>query len=323
MRGNRRGMWHWALLAGLVVLGSGCGREQAGSADSGNPAAGAGKAPTADPQFLADNQVWRDERLAELVKPDGWTSLVGLHWLELKAHYIGSGSTSGIRLAVGPEKLGMVSIVGDQVWFTPEKGVPLTVEGQPVKGKLRFYSDHEQTPTVIAFDGGKGLLSLLQRGDRRALRVRHADAPTRTGFAGLAYWPADPSWRITARFIPHEVGTTLPVVDITGTASDQPNAGAVEFERDGQTWRLEAFGEPGRELSVVFADGTSGHGSYPAGRFLDLPAPDAQGHVVIDFNRAYNPPCAFTPYATCLLPPPSNRLNLKVEAGEKNYHKSS
>ena len=109
--------------------------------------------------------------------------------------------------------------------------------------------------------------------------------------------------------------------DYFGPRYGEPNAGTLEFERDGRTWRLEAIGEPGRELFVIFGDRTSGHGSYPAGRYLDLPAPDAQGRVVIDFNHAYNPPCAFTPFATCPLPPPENRLDLAVEAGEKAYVK--
>lgn len=311
---RNRGKWGWLLaLAWLAGCGGGSGSEAPGREAQH-------KTVAADPQFLADNQVWRDERLAELRKPDGWTTLIGLHWLELKAHYIGSGSTSGIRLAMGPEKMGMVQVVGEQVWFVPEKGVPLTVDGKPLTGKVRFFSDHDETPTVIGFDDGKGLMTLIQRGNRRALRVRHADAPTHTGFRGLAYWPADPSWRIQARFVPHDVGKTLPVVDITSLVTEQPNAGAIEFERDGQTYRLEAIGEPGRDLFVVFADRTSGHGSYAAGRFIDVPAPDAQGHVVIDFNRAYNPPCAFTAFATCPLPPSENRMDLLVEAGEKSYH---
>ncbi len=310
MRVGNRGKWVWLLaLAGLA----GCGGDEAQHGQAQE------KAAVADPQFLADNQVWRDERLADLRKPDGWTSLVGLHWLELKAHYVGSGSTSGIRLAAGPEKMGMVQVVGDQVWFVPEKGVALTVDDKPMTGKVRFFSDRDETPTVIGFDEGKGRMTLIQRGDRRALRVRHADAPTHTGFRGLEYWPAVPAWRIQARFVPHDVGQTLPVVDITGLTTDQPNAGAIEFERDGRTYRLEAIGEPGRALFVVFADRTSGRGSYAAGRFLDVDAPDAQGHVVLDFNRAYNPPCAFTAFATCPLPPPENRLDLLVDAGEKTY----
>ncbi|MFS8394429.1 DUF1684 domain-containing protein [Xanthomonas campestris pv. raphani] len=294
----------------LVAVGVlGCGRE-----------APPAPAPVAlDKTFLADNAAWREARLTELRAPDGWTSLVGLHWLSLKAHYIGRSADSGIRLAVGPPKMGMVSSERDAVWFVPERGAALTVGGKPLTGKIRFQSDVDPQPTLIGFDDGKGVLSLIHRGDRYALRVKHANAPSRTGFAGLEYWPIDPSWRIQARYVPNNVGKTIPIVDIVGISSEQPNAGAIEFERDGKTYRLEAIGEPGRPMFVVFADRTSGHGSYSAGRFLDLEAPDASGHVVVDFNRAINPPCAFTPFATCPLPPPENRIDLAVSAGEKAY----
>ncbi|MFS8372759.1 DUF1684 domain-containing protein [Xanthomonas campestris pv. armoraciae] len=294
----------------LVAVGVlGCGRE-----------APPAPAPVAlDKTFLADNAAWREARLTELRAPDGWTSLVGLHWLSLKAHYIGRSADSGIRLAMGPPKMGMVSSERDAVWFVPERGAALTVGGKPLTGKIRFQSDVDPQPTLIGFDDGKGVLSLIHRGDRYALRVKHADAPSRTGFAGLEYWPIDPSWRIQARYVPNNVGKTIPIVDIVGISSEQPNAGAIEFERDGKTYRLEAIGEPGRPMFVVFADRTSGHGSYSAGRFLDLEAPDASGHVVVDFNRAINPPCAFTPFATCPLPPPENRIDLAVSAGEKAY----
>ncbi|BBJ96112.1 MULTISPECIES: DUF1684 domain-containing protein [Xanthomonas] len=299
--------WLLGMLVAVGVLG--CGRE-----------APPAPAPVAlDKTFLADNAAWREARLTELRAPDGWTSLVGLHWLSLKAHYIGRSADSGIRLAVGPPKMGMVSSERDAVWFVPERGAALTVGGKPLTGKIRFQSDVDPQPTLIGFDDGKGVLSLIHRGDRYALRVKHADAPSRTGFAGLEYWPIDPSWRIQARYVPNNVGKTIPIVDIVGISSEQPNAGAIEFERDGKTYRLEAIGEPGRPMFVVFADRTSGHGSYSAGRFLDLEAPDASGHVVVDFNRAINPPCAFTPFATCPLPPPENRIDLAVSAGEKAY----
>ena len=299
--------WLLGMLVAVGVLG--CGRE-----------APPAPAPVAlDKTFLADNAAWREARLTELRAPDGWTSLVGLHWLSLKAHYIGRSADSGIRLAVGPPKMGMVSSERDAVWFVPERGAALTVGGKPLTGKIRFQSDVDPQPTLIGFDDGKGVLSLIHRGDRYALRVKHADAPSRTGFAGLEYWPIDPSWRIQARYVPNNVGKTIPIVDIVGISSEHPNAGAIEFERDGKTYRLEAIGEPGRPMFVVFADRTSGHGSYSAGRFLDLEAPDASGHVVVDFNRAINPPCAFTPFATCPLPPPENRIDLAVSAGEKAY----
>lgn len=303
-------MWTRGLCAAMLALGLvACGDTPP-----------APVAVAADPAFAAEQQQWRLQRYQELHAADGWTSLVGLHWLEYKAHYIGSGPGSGIRLAVGPDKLGMVSRQGDSVWFTPERGVALSVDDAPVTGRIRFFSDRDATPTLIRFDGGKGQLSLIHRGERYALRVKHADAPTRASFAGLQYWPGGPSWRISARFIPHEPGKTMPIVDITGLTTQMPNAGTLEFERDGRTWRLEALGEPGRELFVIFADRTSGHGSYPAGRYLDLAAPDANGQVLVDFNHAYNPPCAFTPFATCPLSPPENRLDLRVDAGEQAYH---
>lgn len=276
-------------------------------------------APLSDLAFSQAQETWAAQRLVELQRPDGWVSLVGLHWLELKAHYIGSGSTSGIRLAVGPPKLGMVSRDGDSVWFTPEPGVKVTVDGEPLTKRIAFTSDQGEQPTVIGFDDGKGALSLIRRCDRFALRVKHADAPGRLSFAGLHYWPTDPSWQVTARFVPHASSKTLPIVDIIGLTSELPNVGALEFEREGRAWRLEAIGEPGKPLFVIFADRTSGHGSYPAGRYIDVDAPDANSEVILNFNRAYNPPCAFTPFATCPLPPPENRLDLRIDAGEKAY----
>ena len=303
-----------AAAMGLALL-AGCG--MGGSGDAGKAAA-----PKLDQAFVAGQQAWRNQRVEALLQPDGWTSLVGLHWLELKAHYVGSGERigNGVRLAYGPPKMGMVSRDAGGGWsFTPESGLALTLNGEPLKGRVALHSDHDAEPSVIGFDEGKGLVTLLKRGDRYALRVKYADAPTRLQFAGLDYWPAEPSWRIEGRFVPNPPGTTLPIGDIVGTQGDSPNPGAVEFERDGVTYRLQALGEAGRELFFVLADRTSGHGSYPAGRFLEAAWPGPDGKVVLDFNQAYNPPCAFTLFATCPLPPPENRLDLAITAGEKVY----
>jgi len=303
-----------ASLAGASLL-AGCG-------DSPREATGPAPNAAADVPFQAENQAWRNARVEALLQPDGWTSLAGLHWLELKAHYVGSGTAigNGVRFAFGPPRMGMVARDAQGAWwFTPEPGVALTYDGAPLRGKVALHSDHDATPSTIGFDDGKGQLTLLLRGNRHALRIKHADAPTRQQFAGLHYWPADAAWRVRARFLPHPLGKTLPIADIVGTNTDSPNPGAVEFERDGKTYRLEAIGEPGRDLFFVFADRTSGHGSYPAGRFLEASWPNAQGDVLLDFNRAYNPPCAFTLFATCPLPPPENRIDLAVSAGEKTY----
>lgn len=284
-------------------------------------AAVSGEPPPQDAAFRADNEQWRAQRKERLLQPDGWTSLIGLHWLELKAHYVGSGATNGIRLAKGPEKLGMIQQQGGRVFLVPEKDVPLTLDGEPLKGRVELVSDQGEAPSVVGFDDGKGQLTLIERMGRKALRVKHADAETRAGFAGLDYWPADAGWQIDARFVPHPAGKTIEIQNIIGSLEAMPNPGAVEFERDGSTYRLEALDEGGDELFLVMADRTSGHDSYGAGRYLYVPRPDAEGKVVVDFNRAYNPPCAFTAYATCPLPPPENRLDLAVTAGEKKYAK--
>lgn len=273
----------------------------------------------ADPSFVAENEAWRAERRAHLLEPDGWASLIGLHWIELPAHYVGSGATNGIRLAKGPDKLGLLQQQGGKVWLTPEAGAELTVEGEPLKGRIELQSDLSGMPTRIGFDQDKGQLSLVERGGRKALRVKHADADTRTGLGPLDYWPADPGWRLRARFIAHPQGKTIQIMDITSQQAPQPNPGLVEFEHGGGTYRLEALeGEDGG-LFLVFADRTSGHESYGAGRYLYTSAPVAEGSVMLDFNRAYNPPCVFTDYATCPLPPPENRLELAITAGEKRY----
>jgi uncharacterized protein (DUF1684 family) len=149
--------------------------------------------------------------------------------------------------------------------------------------------------------------------------VKHADAPTRLQFAGLQYWPAKPAWKINGKFVPHAVAKTIEVANIIGGMDAMANPGVVEFQHEGKTFRIEALDEGEGVLFLVFADRTNGHGSYGAGRFLDAPMPDADGNVMLDFNQSRNPPCAFTAFATCPLPPAENRLDLAITAGEKAY----
>lgn len=298
-----------ASAACLAMLLAACDRDAATTAS----------APQVDTTFLADADAWRTQRRESLLRPDGWTSLVGLHWIELKAHYLGSSADSGIRLAKGPPKMGLLQQQDGRLYFTPEKDVALTLDGQPLRGRAELKTDQDPAPSVLGFDDGKGLLTVIQRGERRALRVKHADAQARTDFAGLEYWHADPAWRVDARFVPHPPGKTIEIANIIGTLEATPNPGVVEFQRDGKPYRLEALDNGDGTLFLIFADRTSGHGSYGAGRYIDTDKPAADGRVAVDFNRAYNPPCAFTAFATCPLPPPENRLDLPITAGEKAY----
>ena len=273
----------------------------------------------AEAQYLSEESLWRMQRQEDLTQPDGWSSLIGLHWLSLQSHYVGSSARSGIRIAMGPESLGMFQRNNGKVFFTPERGLALTLDGQPFKGRVELKDDSNGPPSVLGFDEGKGKLTVIERGGNRALRVKHADAPTRTNFKNIDYWPADKHWRVEATFVPNPPGTTLPIATIIGTTENTSNPGALEFQREGKTFRIEALDQGGDTLSLIIADRTSGHETYGAGRYLDVPRPDAKGKVMIDFNRAYNPPCAFTPFATCPLPPNENRLDLAITAGEKRY----
>ena len=274
--------------------------------------------------FARTEREWRETRRATLLKPDGWTSLVGLHWLDKGAHYVGSAPDNGVHLALGPAHLGMMAVDGSRVTFTPDKATPVTLDQQPLTAPVTLRTDADPAgPSVIGFDDGKGQATVIERSDRHALRVRHADAPTRVHFAGLTYWQADPAWIVPARFVPHEKGRTMEVANIIGSMDAMSNPGIVEFQRDGKTYQIEALDEGEGVLFLVFADRTNGHGSYGAGRFLDAPMPDAKGNVMLDFNQARNPPCAFTSFATCPLPPPENRLDLAITAGEKAYGHAS
>lgn len=279
---------------------------------------------TPDPavlRFAKEQQEWRDQRREALTRADGWTALIGLHWVEPGGHYLGSAPDNGIRLVKGPAHLGMIELRDGALRLVPDKNAALTLDGQPLRAAAPLRADdHVEGVSKLGFDEGKGLATVIKRGHRYALRVKHADAPSRLGFTRLEYWPAQQSWQVAGRFLPHPPGKTLPIANIIGTIDATPNPGVVEFEHGGGAYRLEALDGGKGALFLVFADRTNGHGSYGAGRFIDVPAPTAQGEVVIDFNRAYNPPCAFTAYATCPLPPLENRLDLKVDAGEKSYH---
>ena len=301
-----------AILLGTALAGC-------GSDDPTDPAKDA-PMPAEAAEFNTAQQAWRDQREARLLEPDGWASLTGLHWITPGAHYLGSDADNGIQLTMGPEHMGMIELDGGALRFVPEDGLALTVDGEPLAGATALRADDDPAgPSEIGFDEGKGRATVIKRGDRLALRVRHAEAPTRTGFSGLDYWPADPDWQVTGNWVPNPPGQTIEVANIIGTTDEVPNPGAIEFERDGVTHRIEALDEGEDELFLVFADRTNGHGSYGAGRFLYVPKPDADGSIVVDFNRSYNPPCAFTAFATCPLPPPENRLDLAITAGEKTY----
>jgi uncharacterized protein (DUF1684 family) len=243
-----------------------------------------------------------------------------MHWLERGTTRVGSGADNGTRLAAGPAHVGEVELDKDGVvHFTPAADAEITVDGQPARGRVALATDADPTrnASVVAFNRGDASFIVIKRGDRYALRVRDALAPTRTGFQPLQYFPIDPAFRFRARFTPHAPGSKIDIVNILGMVEPMDNPGTVSFEKDGKSFTLEAVDEGDHRLFFVYADRTSGHESYAASRFLYADYPDRSGFTTLDFNRGYNPPCAFTAYSTCPMPPLQNRIDLAITAGEK------
>jgi uncharacterized protein (DUF1684 family) len=261
---------------------------------------------------------WRQERLKGLKNENGWLTLVGLFWLDEGENRFGSDPGGKVVLPQGkaPAVAGTLVRHGDAVTVRVAPGAKVAHDGQPVT-ELALQSDAKGKPVVLEM----GTLSffVIQRGDRIGVRVRDKESQTLASFQGLEYFPVDSAWRVEARFEPYKPQKSFPVPNILGMVEDTPSPGAVVFERGGKTYRLDAFEESDKgDLFLVFGDQTNGHETYGAGRFLVTEVPK-DGKVVVDFNKSYNPPCAFTAFATCPLPLPQNRLPLRVEAGEKTY----
>jgi hypothetical protein len=276
--------------------------------------------PAADrAEHEAEVMKWRQNRDSRLRREDGWLTLVGLHWLSPGKNEIGSAGTNAIVLpANAPARIGTLELKDGQVTLVPAAGAPLTIDGQAVAGPVRLYEDaHDAGPTIV--HSGSLNFQIIKRGERFGVRVKDAQAPERLHFQGMDYFPIDPRWRFVARFEPYQPARRVTITDVTGAQSEQTVPGALVFEADGKPYRLDAIDEGPGELFVIFKDETSRDLTYPAGRYLYVPRPGADGTLVLDFNKAYNPPCVFTPFATCPLPPPQNRLPIRIEAGEKNY----
>lgn len=277
---------------------------------------------TAEPAtgYREQTDAWHAGRIARLAAPDGWLSLVGLAWLRPGVNRIGSAPDNDIVLAKAPSRLGTIELTADgALVLTLTAGEGVTIDGKPAADAgVPLYDDLRAAPSRVAF--GSVNFVVIDRGGRKALRVRDREAPTRTGFTGIERFPVDPAWRVVAEWQPLDPPYRLAATTVIGTIETYPAPGKAVFEREGVRCELypvlEAPGD--RRLFVMFRDATSGKESYGAARFLYADQPRG-GWIVLDFNRAYNPPCAFTAYATCPLAPPENRLALAVRAGERMY----
>jgi uncharacterized protein (DUF1684 family) len=264
-------------------------------------------------EHRAKVEAWRAARDEQLRRPDGWLALVGLCWLTPGENHVGAHPSNQVVLHGHevPPRVGSLWLEDGRVRFVPHEGVDLPATA--------LEDDLAGNPTVLGL--GSIRFHVIKRGERVGVRVRDTTASALAAFAGLDHFPIDPSWRVAARLEPAAPDARIEIVDITGALSQDVTPGTVAFEREGRTWRIAAL--PGDEndgcVWLIFCDATNETDTYAGGRFLYTEPVGADGTVIVDFNLAYNPPCVFSPYATCPLPPPENRLTLRIEAGEKNW----
>jgi uncharacterized protein (DUF1684 family) len=262
---------------------------------------------------------WRAARVTELTSETGWLTLAGLFWLQPGENTFGS-SPSNTLVLDHPSlaaTAGSFFLTGTQVRFTARPGSGITHEGKPVTS-IDLVSDAQESPTVVS--SGPLRFFVIERAGQLGVRVRDIQSARREHFLGLQYFPIASQWALDGRFEPYEPRRHIRIVNILGLEEDMESPGAVIFTKDGQEFRLDAVldGPDADDLFILFADATSGHDTYGAGRFIHIPFA-TNGKTVLDFNKAYNPPCAFNDFATCPLPPYQNRLELQVTAGEKKY----
>jgi len=273
--------------------------------------------------YRAQIQDFRKERTQSLLAPDGWLSLVGLEWLSPGVNTVGSAPDNRVHLLDG----------------TPQHLAVITQSGTATGAELRIASPAGGFPKDLKVDGvaategplsanakftfGSYTVLLISRGDRLGLRIKDLNAPTRVHFQGLNWFPVEEAYRIKAKWIPYSEPHAIEIATIIGTTLHEKVPGVAEFTIQGKVLRLEPIIE-GDKLFFILRDATSHTTTYEASRFLYTESPSngltRPGELTLDFNRLVNPPCAYTVYATCPLPPQQNRLAVAIEAGEKRYH---
>jgi hypothetical protein len=259
------------------------------------------------------------KRLEGIAGPEGWATLLGLWWLKPGENRIGSDSSLEIVLPANrsPRRLGSVLVEGDSARFESARGVKIFSDSQPVSAPLTLHSDVEGKETVLRF--GSLVVSYITRSGKMAVRIKDTLHVVRTTFPGHHYFPTDTAWRLQARFVPRPKPDSMNIIDVLGIETRMWWPGELRFRVNGKLYALQVIREPedhGKRLFVMFRDSTNGTETYPAMRYTYVDVPDSLGRTWLDFNQSYSPPCAFTSFATCPLPPKGNSLPFRVPAGE-------
>jgi len=277
----------------------------------------------ADEAYRAEVRKWRADREARLKADGGWLTVAGLFWLKEGENRFGTDPAGDIVLPAGsaPAKAGVFTLKGERVTVSLLPGASGRLGGKPVVGAAALRADTSGASDVLEM--GELSMNVIERGGRLGIRLKDRNNPARKSFTGLKWFDVKEEYRVEARWVAYPEPKPINVPNILGQIEAMPSPGYAEFTLAGKPLRLDGvLEEPhAEELFFIFRDQTSGKETYGAGRFLYSGLPKG-GKVVLDFNKGYNPPCAFTDYATCPLPPPQNRMPIRVEAGERAYGKA-
>jgi uncharacterized protein (DUF1684 family) len=279
-------------------------------------AAGTSSPVIDDAAHRSEIESWRKARENRLRSDEGWLTVAGLFWLKEGENPVGSDPGAAVVLPAhsSPARAGVLRVKGGKVAFEAAPGVAVTAAGKPVQ-RMELRADVPGPPDVLAL--GRLRFFAILRSGKLAIRLRDLDSPARKSFRGLSFFPIRKEYRVVGRFVPHPAPKKLAVPNVLGLVEELVSPGVVTFQLQGKQLKLEPVYETAdaRELFFIFRDRTAGKETYGAGRFFYAELP-RDGQVVLDFNKAYTPPCAFTRFATCPLPPRQNLLPVRIEAGE-------
>lgn len=278
---------------------------------------GCKKTSEENPDYVKEINEWHKKRIERLKAPDGWLNLVGRTWLKPGVNKFGSAKDNNVIIESDkvPAYMGEFILNDSIVTMKVYDGVEVLLDEKPVK-EIIMIDDQKKNMTVFQY--GTIKWNLIIRGDKYGIRFRDLESPLVKNFKGIERFPVNSEWKFRAKFEAYNPLKKIFVPNVLGQIDEEFSPGAVVFEKDGKTFRIDAIDE-GEKLFLIIADETSGEETYGGGRFLYVDKPDSSGNLILDFNKAYNPPCVFTKYATCPLPPEQNYLKIRIEAGEKNY----
>jgi len=272
--------------------------------------------PKGTPEYIAEIEQWHQKRIERLKKDTGWLNLVGLHWLKEGENTFGSSEENDIKFPDNsPQKIGTIILKDSLLTFKSADGVDVLNNDVKVT-VLELKDDLTGMRTTLAT--GSLRWYIIKIGERYGIRLRDVESPILKEFKNIDIYPINEDWQIEATFIPYGPPKQILIPNILGTVEEDKSPGALSFTKNGKNYKLDAI-ESRSGFFIIFADETSGKETYGAGRFLYTDRPDSNNIVILDFNISYNPPCVFTKYATCPLPPKQNYLHLKITAGEKMW----